>query len=214
MRIQISLGGHLPSLASFTSTQLLFSVQRCTESIQGIVCGSGPKLGQVNVFFAQEHIEEAKSFVRLRQEQSQSLTDAHGLVQGSPEKEFERQLRGVLGEWAVATVLGMHYVHTVNTFKAADLFLKDGTPIQVRGTFKPHGDLIIRPNARNEEVYVLTYLDLYQHFVLVRGWISAKQARAVAILRPDLVQDRANRGAPAIFLPECLLYPMEDFGHA
>lgn len=87
---------------------------------------------------------------------------------------------GAAGELAVAKALGLPMKLGVNTFKAADL----GASIQVRATFKPCGDLVIRPADAKivGHVFVLANavsgddgLQEFQSFQ-IRGWCYGHEA--------------------------------------
>lgn len=164
------------------------------------------------VLFNKELIKIAQSFVNIREQESVGLRDNHGMKRGSVAQERDRQLRGVLGEWAVSNAVGLSYLFTINTFKAPDLVLQDGRGIQVKCSMR-QGPLVVRRDAKDNEVYVLTWMTyLNDGTILVTcvGWLTAYEARLLADIIPELWRDPLERNSPAIFVPTYLLRDMEE----
>ena len=165
---------------------------------------------------------QALDYAKIRQSESRGLKNAHGLVwQGEAEDEF-RQWLGVAGEMVLAKFSGQPYEFLVNVFKAPDLYI-GGVPIQVKCS-DHNRNLIIRQDAKDDEVYVLVnykgivdsfYREMYNFEIL--GFIRPRHARLLADCDPSMWRDppqRVNdqavaRHAPAIFVPESLLDPVE-----
>jgi hypothetical protein len=110
---------------------------------------------------------------------------------------------------AVAKALGVSMRLQQGTYKAADL----GQAVQVRATFKPTGDLILRPGDNPAHVYVLANhvptqgLAEFQAFE-VRGWCYGHEA-------PLLGTFEERQGRPgAWFIKADKLRALEDLPKA
>ena len=83
--------------------------------------------------------------------------------------QFDADIVGAIGEYAVARALGKPFQPLLNTFK-----LPDVGELQVRATRWPRGHLIVREDDP-EGVYVLVTVN--EPRAEVHGWLTAKEAR-------------------------------------
>jgi hypothetical protein len=121
--------------------------------------------------------------------------DKHGL---KPEDGWLVHIEGACGELAVAKYLGAYWKPTVNTFKSGH----DVAGCQVRTRSKEDYDLLVRPDDKDEDIYVLVtgYAPRYR----IRGWMRGKDAK-----QKRWVHAYGNR-PPAYFIPADELNPPED----
>lgn len=164
---------------------------------------------------------QAVMFSEIRTAASKGRKDNWGLVNNDPIVDARRQLVGTLGEWAVASAFGRKYRFSVNTFKAPDVII-NGWPLQVKGS-EYAKNLIIRPDAKDLEPYILTHVvfpegdprlwtehsDVYA-IVHILGWHFPFDARRAARRDPSMRRDPGGRKAPAIFLQRDMLRPMTE----
>jgi hypothetical protein len=174
----------------------------------------------IQVQFDLKQLQTAFHFGQIRQEASKGLKDNWGMRRGSPAEEAQRDVVGILGEWAVANFFGQPYEFTLNTFKAPDVVV-NGHGIQVKSSLKAES-LTIRRDAKDDEPYVLTLvtmpnLDPFKWHTLDRanawvglvGWMYPWQARLMAECDPSLWRDPGKRNSPAIFIPRAELFTMD-----
>jgi len=107
-------------------------------------------------------------------------------------------IEGACGEVAFAKVANVYYDGSVNTFTKGG----DVGKVQIRTRRKPTYELIIRPHDRDDDVFVLVrgVAPRYQ----VVGWLVAREAK-----RAEWLHDYGD-GAPAYFVPDGALRPIED----
>ncbi len=125
------------------------------------------------------------------------LPDKHGC---DPEDGFKIHVLGACGELVLAKALDRHWPGSVNTHKeGADV----GTRFQVRTRTKTWHDLIVRPDDRVTDVFVLV-LGVPPHFEIV-GWVVGEDARVKGQWK-----DYGKRGAFAWFVNRADLRPFEE----
>jgi hypothetical protein len=168
--------------------------------------------------FKHKQLVAAVNFGQVRTENSRHRKDNWGLRNIDPVEDSRRQTVGTLGEWAVANYFGIPYVFTVNTFKAPDVFV-NGVGLQVKASEQAR-DLIIRPDAKDDEPYILVQVSLpggnplswangEVAFAELIGWLYPWQARLMADCDDRYWRDPGKRNSPAIFIPRNELYPLD-----
>lgn len=115
-------------------------------------------------------------------------------------EEHSVHVVGCVGELAVAKAIGVTWSGDVDTFKLPDL---PGN-IQVRHRSNPNWDLIVRQDAKDDEVYVLSR-GMPPGIIEVAGWIKAGDAK-----QEQWLKDWGNYGKPSYFVPSDALNRMED----
>lgn len=131
--------------------------------------------------------------LRQRQAVGQGRTDQHGL---DPVMGLEVHAQGAAGEMAVALALGVHWAAPVNTYRRGG----DVGVWQVRTRSEHWYDLLLRPNDRPNDVYLLATGKLPTF--RVHGWITARDG-----MLPRLRAEHGGRVA-AYFVPKDLLHPL------
>jgi len=106
---------------------------------------------------------------------------------------WQAHIEGALGEMAFAKALGLYWDGSVNTFKTA----ADVGAIQVRTRSKPHYELIVRDNDRNDDLFALVRgkCPTYQ----IVGFIKCGQAKRFEWKKAH------GGGVPAYFVPDSAL---------
>lgn len=128
------------------------------------------------------------------------LRQISALVKNLPDKHgfaglgWSEHIEGACGEMAVAKVVNRYVSGSVNTFKVGGDI---GGTIQVRTRSRHDYELIVRPDDRSEDVFVLVTGRAPEYEV--RGWIRGEQAK-----RPDWLASHGGR-APAYFVPASAL---------
>lgn len=135
----------------------------------------------------------------IRQEEalSKNLPDKYGFdgVAG-----LAVHIEGSAGELAVAKALGIPWDATVNTFKS----LPDLTGnIEIRTRSKSDYDLLIRPDDKDDKIFVLVIRKSTKIFDVI-GWIKAKDAK-----QEQWLKTHGNRPA-AYFVPQQELKGIES----
>lgn len=92
------------------------------------------------------------------------------------ERTEEIDTIGAAGEIAVAKALNLYPGFTVGSFKLPDVGC-----LQVRATKYANGHLIIRPNDKDEDVFVLVTKVRMGKFeaIEIAGWCSGKEAKTM-----------------------------------
>lgn len=121
--------------------------------------------------------------------QADSMAKGRKEAYGADGDPLYKHILGAAGEIAVARVIGRYWGGDVGTFKSADI----GRNIQVRTRSKHDWDLLVRPDANDDDVYVLV-TGCPTHLV-VRGWMKAARAKAYP-LKPH------GGRPPAHFVPQ------------
>jgi hypothetical protein len=124
--------------------------------------------------------------------------DNHGYASTPSEIKIKNSKEGLMSEMAVAKYLGMPWPAKNRGFQDADI----GENIQVKSTNVTNGRLIVRPNARMSDIYILVIRDSIPNFYLA-GWILASDARRSEWLYND------NGRPPMWFVPQKALKPIE-----
>jgi len=93
------------------------------------------------------------------------------------------------GEKAVASYFGLYHDGSLGNFKAADV-----GELQVRTRLKDWYDLIVHPEDKEEDIFILV-TGLLPNYVL-RGWLYGYEAR-----QEEYWDDPAG-GRPAFFVPQ------------
>lgn len=132
--------------------------------------------------------------------------DAHGLrSQGADE-----HIVGAEGELAAAIAIGRQWDAPVNTFKVGGdvgkLQVRTRTLVNKEGRrFHPdHRELLIRPDDRREDIFILVHAD--QDDYIVCGVITGDEA-----MRPVNWKDIGNGRPKAWYIPAWRLYNIEHF---
>ncbi len=116
-------------------------------------------------------------------------------------EDLEMHVKGVIGEFAAAKVLGLNFNGSVDTFQSeTDL---DGN-IEVRFRSNPNWDLIIRPTDRNEDKKIVLVRGMPPGAIEVVGWIYGRDAR-----KEEWWQNYGNL-KPAWFVPASAMRPIEE----
>lgn len=183
----------------------------------------------VTWFFTHRAVLQAVHDGQVRTSESTQRKDNWGLVNLDPVEDARRQTIGVLGEMAVSEYFQQEYTFTVNTFKAPDLYVKN-VGIQVKASEWAKA-LIIRPDAKNHEPYVLVRVnipmgdprtwsvedmpeDIVTTSAEIMGWLTPYEARLLADSDPSIIRDPNGRKSPAIFIhPEWLhhIWMLDDW---
>lgn len=121
------------------------------------------------------------------------LPDRHG-YQGDG---WGIHIEGALGELALAKYLGKYWDGSVNTFKRQG----DVGQIQVRTRSRDDFELLVRPDDRDEDIFVLVVGQAPRYRVV--GWIRGSEAK-----RPEWQQTYGQR-PPAYFVPQASLKPLK-----
>ena len=87
-------------------------------------------------------------------------------------KRFEEELTGACAELAVGKLSGRWFVPSINSFHRTPDCLAD---VEVRGTVRPDGRLIVRDNDPDDRKYVLCIVT--GENVTVAGWMLGKDAK-------------------------------------
>lgn len=122
------------------------------------------------------------------------LPDRHGFTGLG----WDIHVEGACGELAVAKALGRYWNGSVNTFKVGG----DVGAMQVRTRSRSHYELLIRPDDKDQDVFVLV-TGTSPKFKVV-GWIKGKDAKRV-----EWLQTHGGR-PPAYFVPQKSLGNIED----
>lgn len=109
-------------------------------------------------------------------------------------------VQGAAGELAVCKLMGLDWEGRVNNYKRGG----DVKDWEVRCTPLDGGSLLIRPDARPFDTYILVKGTL--PFLVVCGWMLAHDAR-----RPEWKRSPSGRPA-AYFVPQSALTDMEELG--
>lgn len=147
---------------------------------------------------------EAAAFVGMRRQvewlrQGKRDRGRTGRDDGLYNQNWTESIIGACGEMAFAKARGLYFDASVNTFKAPDV-----AGVQVRTRTNPRWDLIVSPDAKDADVYVLVVpVKLPLTFRLV-GWIRARDAK-----REEWIQ-RYGGGPPAHFVPQADLQPIPE----
>lgn len=146
--------------------------------------------------------------------------DNWGLINDDPLEDSRRQTVGYIGELAVSRYFGTEMQREVNLFKKPDVIVGN-FGIQVKASEWAR-NLIIRPDAKDHEPYVLVLVEMPQGdprtwektlpknakaTATIVGWMFPYEARELAREFPDLERDPGRR-SPAIFIPREMLHPI------
>lgn len=119
-------------------------------------------------------------------------------------EDLEMHVKGVVGEYAAAKVLGIPFTGSVDTFKSeTDL----SGNIEVRFRSNPTWDLIVRPTDGLDNKKVVLVRGLPPGAVEVAGWIWGREAK-----REEWWKNHGNL-KPAWWVPAEALRPMEEIFH-
>lgn len=147
-----------------------------------------------------EQTAHAVTIARRRQAEAerQGCQGKHGGHTSGADSLRDHYL-GMIGEVAVAVILGHPLPETVNTFKAPDLPGR----IQVRCRSKHTYELIVRPVDDNDDVFVHATTE-DRRLVRVWGWLLGRDAKLDRWL-----QTHGGR-APAYFIAPQELHPLRE----
>jgi len=112
---------------------------------------------------------------------------------------------GAYGERAFFKFLGRPWEHLVDTFKAPDV---PGTRYQVRTATKDTGDLVVRENDKDDEVFVLVVPNPSLPEFRIVGWMEGAEAKV-----PENWKQPNPSLPPAWFVPQAALHPIESLPH-
>lgn len=139
---------------------------------------------------------------------AQGRPDCHGFG-GGYRDGLDIHIEGACGEVAVAKALNVFYDGSVNTFKTGGdiggLTLTEDSQsktisLQVRTRSKDYYDLLIRPNDRDEDIFVL--VTGVRPKYSIHGWVQAADVK-----REEFLNDYGGR-PPAYFVPKTELKPL------
>lgn len=83
-------------------------------------------------------------------------------------------IQGCIAEYAVSLALGKEWVGFATDFQ--NLKADVGSNIQVRSTYLPHGNLILHPKDKDEQVFILVRLHNLPSVEIV-GWARGKDIK-------------------------------------
>jgi len=126
---------------------------------------------------------------------SKRLPDRYGF---NSETGWQVHIEGACGEMAFAKCSGLYWSASINTFKNGG----DVGNIQVRTRSRADYDLIVRPDERDDDKFVLVTGTAPSYQVV--GWIRGGDAK-----RETWKQTYGNR-PPAFFVPKHELRPIEE----
>jgi hypothetical protein len=109
-------------------------------------------------------------------------------------------------EMAVAKYLDRFWSGAVGEYSAADI--GPGRGIEVRGTELPHGKLIVHPDKDPDDSIFVLVIASGRVFTLV-GWMKGRVAK-----QQQWWSDPTGEGRPAFFVPQGLLWEMDDLPKA
>jgi hypothetical protein len=150
------------------------------------------------VELTEEQFQHAIKIGERRQEEAlqKRLPDKYGFdgVAG-----LAIHIEGAAGELAVAETLRIPWGATVNTFKqVADL----ADNVEIRTRSKSSYDLIVRPDDKDQSIFILVLRTAPKKFNVV-GWIQAAEAK-----QEKWLQTYGHRPS-AYFVPQSALKPIE-----
>lgn len=132
------------------------------------------------------------------QRQIQVLANGARLVAGQTwEDHWTRGVEGAAGEMAAAKALDRYWDCPIGTFRCGG----DIGALQVRTRSQHDWDLIVRPQDRPGDVFVLVTGCAPRY--RVHGWITGADA-----MRPEWLREHGGRPA-AYFVPRTALAPLE-----
>lgn len=109
---------------------------------------------------------------------------------------WTKHIEGACAEMALAKYLGLFWSGNVNDHEAADV-----AGYQVRQTAYPNGRLMLHPDDKDGEIFVLA-TGTAPKFTL-RGWLAAKDGKLT-----QYWCDPTGMNKPAFFVPQNLLHGM------
>lgn len=113
---------------------------------------------------------------------------------------LDTDAEGACAENAVCVYLGIPFIATVNTYKAADI----APNIQVRSTTYLTGKLIFRPRRKDKDDEIFVLVRGIRGTYEVVGWLFGYEIRKL----DDCWENPGNRGW-AFFIPANRLHSME-----
>jgi hypothetical protein len=151
----------------------------------------------VNVTLSWSEVSTAADVGKFRQIRSlqKALKDKHGF---NGEDGWTIHVEGAAGEMAFAKVMNVYWSMACDVFKAPDI----GGNVQIRTRSKDNYELIVRPDDRDTDVFVLV-TGRIPNFC-VRGWIVGRDAK-----RAEWSKTYANRPA-AFFVPQSELKDLSE----
>jgi len=109
-----------------------------------------------------------------------------------------RHTEGAIAEQCVSKLFDIHWKNSVNTFKSEP----DVGKYQVRGTTRPDGRLILHPDDKDEEIFILVIIgNGLAHDVI--GWCTGKEGKQQQFWE-------TFTGRPCFFVPRDALWSMEE----
>ena len=130
--------------------------------------------------------------------QISALQDGRTPNAGYTGSGWEIHIQGAGGELAFARYRNLYWSGSVNTFKKGG----DVGDIQVRTRSNPDYDLIVRPEDRDEDTFVLVVGTIPRFRII--GWIRGGDAK-----QPRFLKHHASRPR-AYFVPQTELHPFEE----
>ncbi len=122
------------------------------------------------------------------------LKDQHG-YEGSG---WEVHINAAGGEIAGAKAMDRYWSGSVNTFRCGG----DVGEIQIKTRSAHHYDLLVRPQDRDDDIFVLV-TGVIPDF-RVHGWLRGRDAK-----KPEWLKTHGER-PPAYFAPQFVLHPIVD----
>lgn len=157
-----------------------------------------PSLSPVSKILTEDQIDQVERVARIRQTFAidAKRKDAYGF---DGHHGYEKHFLGAGGECAVALVLGMVWDAGINTFKSADL----AGNIQVRTRSKHGYELLVRPDDKDDDIFVHVTCQAFPRFV-IHGCLRGREAKQV-----NWLKDHGGRPA-AYFVPNAALLNIQD----
>jgi hypothetical protein len=127
-----------------------------------------PKPITVTLTWAEAEIAVTLGARRQLESLQKGLKDSYGFDGADG---WTVHIEGAAGEIAFAKHYGIYPVYSVGTFKAPDF----GKNIQIRTRSNRKYDLLVRPDANDDDIYVLVLGKMPEY--MIWGWMQAKEAK-------------------------------------
>jgi len=155
---------------------------------------------RVRLAWYEQHFAAQVGVLRHTLALKEGRADSAGLSRDAD--GWSLHIEGAMGEMSYAKATNRYWNGSVNTFK------RDGDVgrIQVRTRSQPTYELIVRPDDRDDDEFVLVRGRSGEYHVV--GRIEGRHAK-----RPEWLKTHGNR-SPAYFVPDWALAPIEGVSDA
>jgi hypothetical protein len=126
-----------------------------------------------------------------------ALRDGRNQVHGKVTDPWGSNIVGAIAEMGAAKHFGVFWSGTVGQVDQPDV-----GKVQVRATELKNGRLILHPDDKDSEVFILAIVD--GHHVVLKGWVFAREGK-----QQFFWEDPAGN-RPAFFIPAANLKPMSE----